>query len=244
MTGLQRLKYHVARDPEEQGRSKPAARFRGPGEPEAMTGPFNSDEAAARFFLDKLMQADDRPSMRSAAAPDEPGTVPGMVLASQQELPGTGSHLLRFEQTSSEIPVFGGEAEFPVADVGGQGFLVEGVACTVLSVVVEPGTDPVRQDLYGGAACLRCRAGGRGRLCTRFGDCARRLPDRGLSGRRTMECRSHGCQHQHQHCRFHALPGLGTPHRTHQGLPPVVPPSTAAVARAAYSVPGGGCRVK
>lgn len=110
MTGLQRLKYHVARDPEEQGRSKPAARFRGPGEPEGMTGPFNSDEAAARFFLDKLMQADERPSMRSAAAPDEPGTVPGMVLASQQELPVTGSHLLRFEQTSSEIPVFGGEA--------------------------------------------------------------------------------------------------------------------------------------
>ncbi|HSN44199.1 MAG TPA: hypothetical protein VLR88_09090, partial [Propionibacteriaceae bacterium] len=75
-----------------------------------MTGPFHSDEAAARFFLDKLLQTDERPSMRSAAAPDEPGTVPGMVLASQQELPGTGSHLLRFDQSSGAIPVFGGEA--------------------------------------------------------------------------------------------------------------------------------------
>ena len=110
MSGLERLKYHVADDATEQGTARPAAAFRGPEEPEGLIGPFHSDEAAARFFLDNLLQADGRPSMRSAATPTEPGTVPGMVLASQQELPATGSHLLRFEQRSGEIPVFGAEA--------------------------------------------------------------------------------------------------------------------------------------
>ena len=110
MSGLERLKYHVADDAAEPGPARPASTFRGADEQEGPSGPFNSDEAAARFFLDKLLQTDERPSMRSAAAPDEPGTVPGMVLASQQELPGTGSHLLRFDQSSGAIPVFGGEA--------------------------------------------------------------------------------------------------------------------------------------
>ncbi len=110
MSGLQRLKYHVADDVEAPGAARPATTFRGVDEPEEMIGPFNSDEAAARFYLDRLMRADQRPSMRSAAAPSEPGTVPGMVLTAQQGLPGTGTHLLRFGQQSGAIPVFGAEA--------------------------------------------------------------------------------------------------------------------------------------
>ena len=111
MTGLQRLTYHVAEDPERPGASRPARTFRGPGEPaDVPIGPFNSDEAAARFFLERLLQRDGRPSMRSASEPGEPGTVPGMVLSSQQELPVTGSRLVRFTQTSRTIPVFGGQA--------------------------------------------------------------------------------------------------------------------------------------
>lgn len=110
MSGLQRLKYHAADDSEQPGTARPATTFRGRDEPEEMIGPFNSDEAAARFYLDRLMQADQRPSMRSAASPSDPGTVPGMVLAAQQGLPGTGTHLLRFGQQSGDIPVFGAEA--------------------------------------------------------------------------------------------------------------------------------------
>lgn len=110
MSGLERLKYHVADDAGEPGTSRPAVQFRGPGETDDSIGPFNSDEAAARFFLERLLRSDGRPTMRSAAVATEPGTVPGMTLTAQQGLPGIGTSLLRFEQRSDGIPVFGAEA--------------------------------------------------------------------------------------------------------------------------------------
>lgn len=114
MAGLQRLKYHAMEDSEAPASAQPAAHFRGDGEsPAAIPEHFPSDEAAARFFMARLLRRDERPTMRSAAAEEE--TVPGMVLSSERELPGTRTSLLHFDQTSGTIPVFGGEAVVELA---------------------------------------------------------------------------------------------------------------------------------
>jgi len=111
MTGLQRLRYHVADDPDEQGTSRQAVTFRDRGgRDDVAIGSFASDEAAARYFLEQLLLRDERPVMRSVAAPDRGLDMAQLPLIDQHHLPPTGSRIVRFAQRYQDIPVFGAEA--------------------------------------------------------------------------------------------------------------------------------------
>jgi bacillolysin len=113
---LQPFHYHVGEDAE-VGRDETARSpesFRGetpPGtEGDVPALSFNSDEAAARYYLDQLLQRDDRPAMRSVVEPDRPERVPGLVVERELDLPKLGTHQVRFTQTHQNIPVFGSSA--------------------------------------------------------------------------------------------------------------------------------------
>ena len=68
---------------------------------------FESDEAAARFYLDGVFRRDDRPRVRGLSAPERAESVPDMKLRGTQAVPSSNNRLLTFDQTKSEIPVFG-----------------------------------------------------------------------------------------------------------------------------------------
>lgn len=68
---------------------------------------FNSDEAAARYFLNNLLHRDARPTLRGMTAPERPEMVPDLRMIGTQEVPQTKTRLVRFEQTQSAIPIFG-----------------------------------------------------------------------------------------------------------------------------------------
>ncbi|MGH3785136.1 MAG: M4 family metallopeptidase [Pseudonocardiaceae bacterium] len=116
MSVLQTFHYHVGEDaelgPDEIARS--AESFRGPAsaglEEDAPALSFNSNEAAARYYLDQLLQRDDRPALRSVVEPQRPERVPGLVVQSEQDLRAVGTHQLRFAQTHQDIPIFGAAA--------------------------------------------------------------------------------------------------------------------------------------
>jgi bacillolysin len=111
MAGLQRLRYHVADDPDEQGASREAVTFRGQGgHDDVATSSFSSDEDAARYFLKQLLFRDERTVMRSVAAPDEGPDVPQLAFTGTRDLPATSSRIVHFAQYYQEIPVFGAEA--------------------------------------------------------------------------------------------------------------------------------------
>ena len=120
---LQRLHYHVGEDPD----LPPDARAASPEDfpvaaanvaaaPDAGTAEdapartFTSNEAAARFYLDQLLQRDDRPAMRALLAPDRPEYVPGLAIDGEQDLRPLRTHQVRFTQTHRDIPVFGARA--------------------------------------------------------------------------------------------------------------------------------------
>lgn len=115
-TSLQSFHYHVGEDaelgPDETARS--ARSFRGRAatgmEEDAPALFFTSDEAAARYFLDQLLQRDERPALRSVVEPERPERVPGLVVQSEQDLRALGTHQLRFAQTHQDIPIFGASA--------------------------------------------------------------------------------------------------------------------------------------
>jgi bacillolysin len=71
---------------------------------------FTSNEAAARYYLDQLLQRDDRPALRSVLESERPERVPGLVVQSEQDLRAVGTHQLRFVQTHQNIPIFGASA--------------------------------------------------------------------------------------------------------------------------------------
>lgn len=110
MAGLERFHFHVAEQPEADVESLPA--FRGMRAPsvEGVEAGFSSDEAAARHHLSGILTQDDRPTMRGITAPERPEQVPDLQFAGVTELPGTGTRLVRFDQTKESIPVFGGHA--------------------------------------------------------------------------------------------------------------------------------------
>ncbi len=90
MTELHRFHFHAA----EQAGATPQ-----PG--------FNSDEAAARFHLSHLLEADSRPALRTVTAPDRAARVPDLRLQSAQTLPQTHTTLVSFSQAKDDIPIFG-----------------------------------------------------------------------------------------------------------------------------------------
>ncbi|MEV4415957.1 M4 family metallopeptidase [Catellatospora sp. NPDC049609] len=120
MAQLQKFHYHVAEDrqvgPGAMARSPQSfgAERVGGHEPAGRAGPaapsFTSDEAAARYFLDELLQRDDRAALRAVVEPDRPQRVPGLVVESERDLKPLGTHQVRFTQTYHHIPIFGSAA--------------------------------------------------------------------------------------------------------------------------------------
>jgi Zn-dependent metalloprotease len=112
MTAAESFHYHVAEDVDT--RTDETARtpesFLGAEAEDAPPRSFTSDEAAARFYLDQLLQRDDRPSLRSVVEPERPEKVPGLVIEGERDLPALGTRQVRFAQTYRDIPVFGGSA--------------------------------------------------------------------------------------------------------------------------------------
>ncbi|MCW6006457.1 M4 family metallopeptidase [Micromonospora sp. CPCC 205371] len=118
MASLETFHYHVADDPEAGAAARAPGSFAAESaasgeaaESVESAGPlFTSDEAAARYYLDELLQRDDRPAMRAVVEPERPERVPGLVVESERDLRPLGTHQVRFAQTHRQIPVFGATA--------------------------------------------------------------------------------------------------------------------------------------
>lgn len=68
---------------------------------------FETDEAAARYFLSNVFADDGRPAVRSLTAPDRPEVVPDLKLCDSKQSRLTDSSTVRFVQTKSAVPIFG-----------------------------------------------------------------------------------------------------------------------------------------
>lgn len=113
MSGLERFRYHVADDPQARGVPLEPDTVRGVRAPEGMEvrSEFNSAETAARFYLAEKLNQEETPGLRGAVRDDRPERVPDLTLReAPRRQAGTGTTLVRFEQTQQEIPVFGTEA--------------------------------------------------------------------------------------------------------------------------------------
>ncbi|HKM55035.1 MAG TPA: M4 family metallopeptidase [Isosphaeraceae bacterium] len=104
------VRFHIqdqkGKDPEEIAQPRVV---RGAG----LTAPktvFDNDEAAARYYLGKVMDRDLRPVVRGITAESRPEIVPDMRLQKVQEQSLTGTRLVSFEQTQASIPIFGSRA--------------------------------------------------------------------------------------------------------------------------------------
>ncbi len=112
LSGFRKVRFHVVDKDVEELRAagtRPLA-HRGVGRPRELdegSVQFNNDEAAARYFISKVFQQDERPGVRGLTAPDRAELVPDMRLTGVQEVPLTNTRLVRFDQTLSSIPVFG-----------------------------------------------------------------------------------------------------------------------------------------
>jgi bacillolysin/neutral peptidase B len=103
------LRFHVQdQKGKDEGIALPRA-VRGPGL-RAPKAEFDNDEAAARYYLGKVMGRDVRPAVRGITADPRPEIVPDMRLQKVQEQSHTGTRLVCFEQTRSSIPIFGSRA--------------------------------------------------------------------------------------------------------------------------------------
>ena len=124
MAQLEKFFYHAVEGPPTES---PAGRhelvLRGGGLRKVDEGPerFNSDEAAARFHLSRVLESDPRPTFRGVVAPDRAELVPDLKLVDTQDLPQTNTRLVRFEQTHARIPIFGSRA---VCELDGERNLV------------------------------------------------------------------------------------------------------------------------
>jgi len=116
VASLESLHFHVA----EESRDGPGIAARPPhafgaelagyAEDAANTPGFTSNEAAARYYLDELLQRDERPALRAIVEPERPERVPGLVVENERDLRPLGTHQVRFGQTHHGIPVFGAGA--------------------------------------------------------------------------------------------------------------------------------------
>lgn len=106
---LEGLHYHAGEDNTES--RSPESFDRPPeGADDAPAMTFNSNEGAARYYLDRLLQQDHRESMRSLTEPERPERVPSLVVESERDLPALGTHAMRFSQRYRDIPIFGAMA--------------------------------------------------------------------------------------------------------------------------------------
>lgn len=113
--------------------------FRGKGFLAAANAPpggfeFTTEEAAARFYLNRLFERNDRAVFRGLAAPDEPSAVPDMRLRDSNHSPITDTWTVRFSQASCSVPIFGShmvvelDRERQLLTVDGQVGDVQGVS--------------------------------------------------------------------------------------------------------------------
>jgi neutral peptidase B len=95
---------------------------------------FNSDEAAARYYLDQLLRGDARPAMRGVLAVESPQLVPNLRMEKAQEIRWPAASMssiagnaapplktkkttiVRFSQVHHDIPVFGSSAVVELDD--------------------------------------------------------------------------------------------------------------------------------
>ncbi len=68
---------------------------------------YTNHESAARFYLDRIFQRDESPTIRGLVADVEPAVVPTMQLRDSAPSSATNTWTVRFWQTSSAIPIFG-----------------------------------------------------------------------------------------------------------------------------------------
>lgn len=109
--GFSTIRYHVADDEGEMlSTVLPGAVHRGGRliqHPNDAAPTFTSDEAAARFYLQKFFEQDKRPNVRGLAARDHSEPVPDLKAIGQQTLGLTNTRIVSFSQTTSSIPIFG-----------------------------------------------------------------------------------------------------------------------------------------
>jgi len=112
--GLINLRFHVTEEPAVATRGAARALRIPEAAQSPLFGPgataFNSDELAARFYLNQEMELDQRAAIRALTAPEDPGLVPNLDLQKVEEQPLTGTRLVQFRQSQAAIPVFGSHA--------------------------------------------------------------------------------------------------------------------------------------
>lgn len=109
---FQSIHFNVAAETDESVKgigSRPLVMRAGPSRGGAPTA-FDSDEAAARFYLSNVFARDTRGSVRGLTAPQNPQVVPDLQLRDSQQSPFKNTSIVRFVQTKSSIPVFGSRA--------------------------------------------------------------------------------------------------------------------------------------
>jgi bacillolysin len=135
--GFQKIQFNVEEKSDEQlGRvGTRGLAARGLGRPrDAATPAFNTDEAAARFYLSRVLGQDERPTVRGLSAPERPEAVPDLRIAGSQQVPNSTNRLVLFGQTLSSIPVFGSrvvvqlDRNRELVDIGGDVADIKGVA--------------------------------------------------------------------------------------------------------------------
>lgn len=114
---LQSVHYHVGEDPDLSPDATaatlddfPVAASAGRAGEDAPARTFTSNEGAARFYLDQILQRDDRPAVLALLEPDRPEYVPALVVDGEQDLRPLGTHQVRFAQMHRDVPVFGARA--------------------------------------------------------------------------------------------------------------------------------------
>ncbi|MGZ4864559.1 MAG: M4 family metallopeptidase [Halobacteriota archaeon] len=102
---------------------------------------FNNDEAAARYYLGKVLAQDSRPPVRGLAAEGRAKAVPDARMVSSQQLPYTATVLVQFDQMKDSIPIFGSRLNVEM-DKGRELIGVTGAVKPVTGVSSMPSLGP------------------------------------------------------------------------------------------------------
>lgn len=110
--GFEKIRFNVGEKSDDELQAVNTRRFarRGIGRPKSLDEKsvlFNNDEAAARYYLGKVLAEDKRPTVRGLAAEGRAEAVPDAQVTSSRHLPLTKTRLVQFDQTKDSIPIFG-----------------------------------------------------------------------------------------------------------------------------------------
>jgi bacillolysin len=135
--GFQKIRFNIEEQSDERlgELGTRALAVRGVGRTKDILAPeFNNDEAAARFYLGRVLAQDNRPRVRGLTAPERPETVPDLKMVNAQQVPRSASRLVHFAQTQSSIPIFGShvvvqlDQNRELVDIGGDVADIRGVS--------------------------------------------------------------------------------------------------------------------